>query len=103
MSTIDWEFGESYRKTAGRPEEERLELLMRKWRDVVCGPTRDAHFFAGTAPVRHHWDLLAPEASGSPAPGTLALLNAKVPEVGGTLVTEDARCRDLCDVPRERR
>lgn len=54
MSTIDWEFGESYRKTAGRPEQERLELLMSKWRDVVCGPTRDTHFFAGTLAKRQN-------------------------------------------------
>lgn len=58
MSMIDWELGQSYRQTAGRPEEERLELLMGKWRDVVCGATRDTHLFAGTLAKRQHQFVL---------------------------------------------
>jgi hypothetical protein len=52
MSMIDWELGQNYRQTAGRPEDERLELLMQRWRDMVCGPTRDTHFFAGNMAKR---------------------------------------------------
>jgi hypothetical protein len=58
MSMIDWELGQSYRQTAGRPEEERLELLIKKWRDVVCGPTRDTHLFAGTVAKHPHTFVL---------------------------------------------
>lgn len=58
MSLIDWELGQSYRQTAGRPEDERLDLLMAKWRDVVCGPMRDTHFFAGTLAKRQHQFVL---------------------------------------------
>jgi hypothetical protein len=58
MSMIDWELGQSYRQTAGRPEDERLDLLMEKWRDVVCGPTRDTHLFAGTLAKRQHQFVL---------------------------------------------
>lgn len=58
MSLIDWELGQSYRRTAGRPEDERVNLLMEKWRDVVCGPTRDTHFFAGTLAKRRHQFVL---------------------------------------------
>lgn len=52
MSMIDWELGQNYRQTAGRPEDERLELLMQRWRDMVCGPTRDTYFFAGNMAKR---------------------------------------------------
>jgi hypothetical protein len=58
MSMIDWELGQSYRQTDGRPEEERLELVLQKWRDVVCAPTRDAHFFAGNIAARQHQFVL---------------------------------------------
>lgn len=47
MSMIDWELGQNYRRTAGLPEEERMRLVMERWRDRVCSPTRDTHFFAG--------------------------------------------------------
>jgi hypothetical protein len=47
MSMIDWELGQNYRRTTGLPEEERMRLVMERWRDRVCGPTRDTHFFAG--------------------------------------------------------
>ena len=53
MSIIDWELGQTYRQTDGRPEDERLELVMQRWRDVVCGPTRNIHFFAGNLAKRH--------------------------------------------------
>lgn len=52
MSMIDWELGQNYRRTAGRPEDERLEFVMRRWRDDVCSPTRDTHFFAGNLAKR---------------------------------------------------
>jgi hypothetical protein len=52
MSMIDWELGQNYRQTAGRPEDERLKLLMERWRDDVCGPMRDIHFFAGNIAKR---------------------------------------------------
>jgi hypothetical protein len=52
MSMIDWELGENYRKTAGLADEERRRLLMERWRDRVCGPNRDTHFFAGTLAKR---------------------------------------------------
>jgi hypothetical protein len=52
MSLIDWELGQNYRQTAGRPEEERLERLIQRWRDTVCGPERDPHFFAGNIAKR---------------------------------------------------
>jgi hypothetical protein len=52
MSMIDWELGQNYRQTSGRPEEERLERLMQRWRDMVCGPQRDTHFFAGNMAKR---------------------------------------------------
>lgn len=58
MSMIDWELGQSYRQTLGQPEDDRLDLLMKKWRDVVCGPTRDTHFFAGTLAKRQHQFVL---------------------------------------------
>jgi hypothetical protein len=48
MSFIDWELGEHYRNTAGRSEEERLELVRERWLDHVCAPNRDTHFFAGS-------------------------------------------------------
>lgn len=47
MSMIDWELGQHYRRTAGLPEDERMGLVMERWRDRVCGPTRDTYFFAG--------------------------------------------------------
>jgi hypothetical protein len=52
MSLIDWELGAHYRRTAGRPEDERLDLVMQRWRDDVCGPSRDVHFFAGSLAKR---------------------------------------------------
>lgn len=52
MSMIDWELGQNYRRTAGRVEAQRLELLMQQWRDAVCGSTRDTHFFAGNMAKR---------------------------------------------------
>jgi hypothetical protein len=58
MSLIDWELGQNYRQTAGRPEDERRELVMRRWRDDVCGPERDIHFFAGTLAKRQHQFVL---------------------------------------------
>lgn len=48
MQLIDWEAGELFRKTAGRPEEERLRLVCERWLDLVCGPHRDPQFFAGS-------------------------------------------------------
>jgi hypothetical protein len=44
---IDWELGECWRNTAGRPEDERVRLVREKWLDTVCGPRRDPHFFVG--------------------------------------------------------
>jgi hypothetical protein len=58
MSMIDWELGQHYRQTAGRPEDERFELVMRRWRDDVCGPTRDTHFFAGNMAKRQNQFVL---------------------------------------------
>ena len=48
MLLIDWEAGELFRKTAGRPEEARLRLVRERWLDLVCGPRRDPQFFAGS-------------------------------------------------------
>jgi hypothetical protein len=52
MSLIDWELGEHYRKTAGRPEDERLRLVEERWMGRVCGASRDTHFFAGSLAKR---------------------------------------------------
>lgn len=48
MSTIDWEAGAHFRKTRGRPLDERLEFVRQRWLKQVCGPTRDPHFFVGS-------------------------------------------------------
>jgi hypothetical protein len=58
MSLIDWELGEHYRKTAGRPADERLELVRERWLGRVCGPNRDTHFYAGSIAKRHHQFVL---------------------------------------------
>jgi hypothetical protein len=44
---IDWELGESYRKTVGRPEADRLEAVRQRWLHQVCGPKREPYFFVG--------------------------------------------------------
>ncbi len=84
MSMIDWELGQSYRRTAGLPEDERFRLVMERWRDRVCGPIRDTHFFAGNlaeAPqhVRPPRRVMAAEAEGdaqAETAGACALLVA---------------------------
>lgn len=80
MSMIDWELGAHYRHTSGLPEEERLELVMQRWRDRVCAPTRDTHLFAGTLAKRQHQFVLlgafwppVPKAARLPLPQELAL------------------------------
>ena len=82
MSLIDWELGQHYRQTHGGPEDERLELVMRRWRDDVCGPTRDTHFFAGTLAKRQNQFVLLgafwppkPNRSLRPKPQELALFD----------------------------
>ncbi|HLA15149.1 MAG TPA: hypothetical protein VJZ25_09015 [Gemmatimonadaceae bacterium] len=80
MSMIDWELGANYRRTAGLPEEERLRLVMECWRDRVCGPNRDTHFFAGNLAKRQNQFVLLgafwppkPKISVRPKPQELAL------------------------------
>lgn len=58
MSMIDWELGQHYRQTVGRPEDERLEHVMRRWRDDICAPSRDTHFFAGNMAKRQNTFIL---------------------------------------------
>jgi hypothetical protein len=75
MQLVDWEIGENYRKTArpGRTEEERLDLVRRRWLDEVCGPRRDPWFFVGT--VHQH-------------PGTFVLLGVFWPPKASVRVHE---------------
>jgi hypothetical protein len=51
---IDWELGESYRNTAGRPEPDRLAAVRHRWLEEVCGPTRDPFFFVGNLKKREN-------------------------------------------------
>lgn len=80
MSMIDWELGANYRRTAGLPEEERLRLVMARWRDRVCGPGRDIQFFAGNLAKHQHTFVLLgafwppkKKPSRQPKPQELAL------------------------------
>jgi hypothetical protein len=54
QSLIDWELGQFYRRSRGRPERERLRLVEEKWLHEVCGDDRDVHFFAGNLAKRQH-------------------------------------------------
>ena len=58
MSMIDWEVGAHYRRTAGLPEDERQRLVMERWRDRVCGASRNTHFFAGNLAKRQNTFVL---------------------------------------------
>jgi hypothetical protein len=80
MSMIDWELGQHYRHTADLPEDERMQRVMERWRDHVCGPTRDTHFFAGTLAKRQNQFVLLgafwppkPKRLLRPTPQELAL------------------------------
>lgn len=55
---IDWEVVELYRKTRGRPQEERIRLVREKWLEQICATDRETYFFAGTVKDHPHSFIL---------------------------------------------
>ena len=47
LSIIDWELGQSYRSWYRRYPNNLLEMIQKRWREIMCSPKNDVYFYVG--------------------------------------------------------